>query len=138
MAQSQKLNVAVRRSQLGRVRGLGSAKSGTTQWWAERVGAIALVPLTIWFVISALGHLGASQAEMVAWLSQLVNAALMLALVLATFHHLALGMQVVVEDYVHEEGARFACLLAIRGLAWFCALASLVSVLKLALAARLG
>ena len=138
MAPSQNLNVAVRRSQLGRVRGLGSAKSGTTQWWAERVSAIALVPLTIWFVISALGHLGADQAAIVLWLARPVNAALMLAFVIATFHHLALGMQVVVEDYVHEDGARFACLLVIRGVAWFCALASVVSVLKLAVFFRLS
>ena len=133
MAEPQKLHIQVQRSQLGRVRGLGAAKSGTGHWWAERLTSVALVPLTIWFVIAVLGHLDASQAQMAAWLAQPVNTVLMLCLVVATFHHLQLGLQVVIEDYIHDEPVRVASLLAVKGVSVLLALACIVAVLKLAM-----
>lgn len=127
------LRVEVMRSQLGRVRGLGAARSGVGVWWAERVTSIALVPLTVWFVFFAImPHLGATQPELRAWASNPVNTVLLLCLVATTFHHMQLGLQVVIEDYVHIESVRMASTLAIKGLSALLALACIVSVLKLA------
>ena len=75
------LEVAVMRSQLGRVRGLGAAKSGVHHWWVERLTAIALLPLTIWFVVSVLTLLGATQPVVAHWAGRPVNTVLLLALV---------------------------------------------------------
>lgn len=122
------------RSGLGRARGLGSAKSGTAHWWAERVTSIALVPLTLWFILMMFQLVAAPRAAVVAWAGNPVNATLLLALVAITFHHMALGLQVVIEDYVHNEKTRLASLLAIKGLTALLAIASTVAVLKLALA----
>jgi succinate dehydrogenase / fumarate reductase membrane anchor subunit len=127
------LRVQVMRSQLGRARGLGAAKSGAAHWWAQRVTAIALVPLTLWFVCAALRLVGTSHAEMLAWIGAPIPVVLFIALVLATFYHLALGLQVVIEDYVHGEAARLATLLVTKGVILLLALTCLVSILKLGL-----
>jgi succinate dehydrogenase / fumarate reductase membrane anchor subunit len=108
-----KLEIHVMRSQLGRVRGLGAAKSGVGHWWAERLTAIALVPLTLWFVIDVVRLLGAGQARIASWAAQPWNTVLLLALVIATFHHMQLGLQVVVDDYIHEEAILKLALLPI-------------------------
>jgi succinate dehydrogenase / fumarate reductase membrane anchor subunit len=127
-------HIRILRSPLGRARGLGSAKSGTTLWWAQRVTSVALVPLTVWFVFFAvLGHLGASQPQIAHWAGNPVNAVLLLSLVIATFYHLQLGLQVVIEDYIHTELVKLASLLALKGACVLLSLASLVAVLKLAL-----
>jgi len=127
------LQVHIMRSQLGRARGLGAAKSGAAQWWAQRVTAIALVPLTLWFVCAAVRLTGASHQEMLAWIGGPVPVVLFIALVLANFYHLALGLQVVVEDYVPGETARLVTLLVIKGVIVLLTLACLVSILKLGL-----
>ena len=124
----------VMRSGLGRARGLGSAKSGTAHWWAERVTSIALVPLTLWFILVMFRLVAVPRASVIAWAANPVNATLLLALVVITFHHMALGLQVVIEDYVHAEKTRLASLLAMKGLTALLAIASIVAVLKLALA----
>ena len=80
---------------LGRVRGLGSAKAGSHHWWSQRVTAVALVPLTLWFVYSALMLAGSDYASGIRWLAQPANGIFMVLLVIATFHHLQLGLQVV-------------------------------------------
>jgi len=126
------LHIDVMRSELGRARGLGSAKSGTHHWVAARVTALALIPLTIWFVFVALKLAGHPRADVAHWAANPVNATLAVALVIATFHHTHLGLQVVVEDYVHVESIRMPVILAIKGLAFLLGLASLVSILKLA------
>ena len=132
MANQGKLEINVMRSQLGRVRGLGAAKSGVGHWWAERLTAIALVPLTVWFVIDILRLLGASQVRIATWAAQPWNTVLLLALVVATFHHMQLGLQVVIDDYIHDEGPRFASVLAVKGISALLALACIVAILKLA------
>jgi succinate dehydrogenase / fumarate reductase membrane anchor subunit len=124
--------VHVMRSQLGRVRGLGAAHGGTAHWWAERVTALALVPLTLWFVASILHLMGASRAAVAHWMGFPVNAALLAALVIATFHHAQLGLQVVVDDYIHHETARMGLLLLIKGAAALLALIALYAVVRLA------
>jgi succinate dehydrogenase membrane anchor subunit len=99
------------RSSLGRVRGLGSAKEGVRHWWAQRVTAIALVPLSVWFVVAVISLLGANYTEYQAWIGQFGNALLMILTTLVLFYHAHLGMQVIIEDYVHGEGARVITLL---------------------------
>jgi succinate dehydrogenase / fumarate reductase membrane anchor subunit len=134
MADTEKpVHVAVMRSQLGRVRGLGSAKSGVPHWWAQRLTAIALVPLSLWFILSVLHLLGAPHDAVVDWFSGPWTIVLMIALVVATFHHLQLGLQVVIEDYIHDDAVRFAALLAVKGAAILLAMVCVVSVLKLGL-----
>lgn len=124
----------IMRSGLGRARGLGSAKSGTAHWWAERVTSIALVPLTLWFILVMFRLVAAPRAAVAAWAASPVNATLMIALVLITFHHTQLGLQVVMEDYIHNEKARLGSILAMKGLVALLAIASTVAILKLALA----
>ncbi len=124
----------IMRSGLGRARGLGSAKSGTAHWWAERVTSVALVPLTLWFILVMYKLIGVPRAAIATWASSPVNATLLIALVLITFHHMALGLQVVIEDYIHNERTRLASILAMKGATGLLAIASLVAILKLALA----
>jgi succinate dehydrogenase / fumarate reductase membrane anchor subunit len=126
-------SIHIMRSQLGRAQGLGSAKAGPHHWWAQRVTAIALLPLSLYFVLSVLMLEGASRTQMAAFLAEPWNAVLYLCLIAALFYHLSLGLQVVIEDYVHNDGAKLVGLLLVKGLIVFCALASAVSVLKLAL-----
>ena len=124
--------VQVMRSQLGRVRGLGAAKHGTQAWWAERLTALALVPLTLWFVWSAFALAGHPRADVAHWAARPVNATLLLALVIATFYHMQLGLQAVIEDYIHREDQRLVLLLVNKAVAFLLGLASVIAVLKLA------
>ena len=101
------------RSPLARAIGLGSAKEGGREWWAERVSAVALLPLTLWFAASIIAHTGSDYATFIAWMRTPLAATLMILLVLSLFHHAALGLQVVIEDYVHS-GAKFAWIMAVR------------------------
>lgn len=119
------------RSPLGRARGLGSAKDGTHHWWAQRVTALALVPLALWFVVGVVGLVGASHGAATRWIAHPVNAVLLAALVVAVFHHAQLGLQVVIEDYVHGEAPRIAALLAVKAACWLLAVASLFAILRI-------
>jgi succinate dehydrogenase / fumarate reductase membrane anchor subunit len=124
---------AIMRSLLGRARGLGAARSGSGHWWTQRLTAVALVPLAVWFVISIIVHLGASRAEIAHWLAGPVAATMMLALILCLFQHMQLGLQVVIEDYVHDEARRLATLMAMKAISALLAILAVVSVLKMAL-----
>ena len=126
--------IEVRRSQLGRVRGLGASRAGVEHWWRERVSAIALVPLTLWFVVSVLSMLGADWVVVASWAGRPVNAVLLLALIVMTFQHTALGLQVVYEDYIDTAGLRTAVTLATNGACLILGLMAGLAVLKLALA----
>jgi succinate dehydrogenase / fumarate reductase, membrane anchor subunit len=130
---SRGVHVTVMRSQLGRVRGLGSAKSGVAHWWAERVTSIALVPLTIWFICAAVSLVGASHDEVLSWVASPVTVVLLICLLVTTFYHMQLGLQAVVEDYVHVDSARLILLLLIKAVCFLAALAGIVSVLKMGL-----
>lgn len=120
------------RSPLARARGLGSAKEGVAHWWAQRVTAIALVPLGVWFVGSVLGLIGASHAAVAAWIASPVSAVLLILLLGATLHHAQLGCQVVIEDYIHGEGAKLALILAMKSIAVVLFTAAAFAVLRLA------
>ena len=101
------------RSPLARAIGLGSAREGVGSWLAERVSAVALVPLTLWFVASIIPHTSSDYATFIAWLRTPFVAILMILLLFALFHHTALGLQVVIEDYVHS-GVKFAAVIGVR------------------------
>ena len=102
------------RSPLARAIGLGSAKGGVQHWWAERVSAVALVPLTLWFVASIIAHTGSDYASFIAWMQDAASTTiLMILLLIALFHHAALGLQVVIEDYVHS-GVKFVAIVTVR------------------------
>jgi succinate dehydrogenase / fumarate reductase membrane anchor subunit len=120
------------RSPLATARGLGSAKSGTHHWWLQRVTAVALVPLVIWFVISLIVHAGASYEEARAWIGSPLPAVMMICLIIATFHHAQLGLQVVIEDYIHAESCKIASLLIVKGGAFFLGLLGVFSVARIA------
>lgn len=120
------------RSPLGRAIGLGSAKEGVDHWWWQRISSIALVPLSLWFVISVIGLAGADWETVVLWLDNPVAAVLFILLIAATFYHGALGLQVVIEDYIENEGARFAALIVMKLAAFLLAALGIFSVLKLA------
>ncbi|MHA1151554.1 MAG: succinate dehydrogenase, hydrophobic membrane anchor protein [Alphaproteobacteria bacterium] len=117
------------RSPLGRVRGLGSAREGVGHWWAQRMTSLALVPLALWFVASLVGLTGADHATARAWIATPVPASLLVLLIVATFYHGALGLQVIVEDYVHHEGAKVAALIAVNAVSLLLGLTGVVAVL---------
>jgi len=120
------------RSPLARAIGLGSTRAGVGSWWAERVSAVALVPLTLWFAASIIAHAGSDYATFIAWLRTPLAATLMILLLIALFYHSALGLQVVIEDYVHSS-IKFAAVIAARLCCCALATASVVAVLRIAL-----
>ena len=120
------------RTPISRVRGLGSAKEGTQHWWMQRLTAIALLPLSIWFVVSMICLAGADHAEVSAWLATPLTAVLMLLFIVATFYHLQLGLQVVIEDYIHGEAAKMTCLIGLKLASFALGVAAVFAVLKVA------
>ena len=102
------------RSSLGKTRGLGTAHGGTHHWWVQRLTSIALVPLIPWFAISMVSLAAVDHATAAAWLARPYNAVLTLILAVAMFHHMHLGLQVVIEDYIHSRGVKFAAIVAAR------------------------
>jgi succinate dehydrogenase / fumarate reductase membrane anchor subunit len=130
---NKQANVATMRSMLGRARGLGSAKSGVEHWWFHRVTSVALVPLTLWFVWSVAHLAGQPRAAVVLWAHSPVVAALLLALIWATFTHFQMGVISVMEDYIRTESRRLISMLLMKGLAGILGLTAAVAVLKLAI-----
>ena len=121
------------RTPLAKARGLGSAKDGTHHFWLQRLTAVALIPLTIWFALSIASLATAEQAEVLAWMKSPLSATLMLSFIMAGFWHMKLGLQVVIEDYVHTESTKITCLILNNLIAIFLALAAFLSVLKMLL-----
>jgi succinate dehydrogenase / fumarate reductase, membrane anchor subunit len=121
------------RSPLGRARGLGAAKAGAAHWWAQRLTALALLPLTLWFLCAAVRMIGATRDDVVLWMAGPLPIVLMIALVIATFHHLQLGLQTVIEDYVESHALRVGAVLLVKALALLLGLACIVSTLRLGL-----
>ena len=126
-------HVDIMRSPLGRARGLGSARAGAVHWWMQRLTSLALIPLTLWFLCAMLRMIGATRQDVISWMAGPLPIVLMIALVIATFHHMALGLQVVIEDYVHHDWLRVGSILLVKALSLLLALACIVSVLRLGL-----
>ena len=125
--------IDIMRSPLGRARGLGAARAGASHWWAQRLTAIALVPLTLWFLCGMIRMIGATRDDVVFWMAGPLPIVLMIVLVIATFHHLQLGLQVVIEDYVHNDALRIGSTLLVKAIAALLALACVIAVLRLGL-----
>ena len=121
------------RTPLGRIEGLGSAKSGTSDFLHQRITAAALVPLSIWFVLSALGQIGASQAAVAAFLGRPVNAVLMFLFLATMLYHMSIGLQVIIEDYVHQEGMKLTLVILNRFVAFAMMASASLGLVKLAL-----
>ena len=120
---------------IARVRGLGSAEAGAHHWWHERLTSVSTFLLFVWLIVSLLRLPGLDHQTVTEWLSAPLAAVPMLLLVVSTFWHLKLGLQVVIEDYVHDEGSRLFWLVLINFAAVFGGVLALFSVLKIALGA---
>ena len=119
------------RTPLSRARGLGSAKQGVHHWWAQRITAVALIPLVTWFAISLIMLSGADYAVVRAWIGSPVVMVLLTLTIVIGLHHGQLGMQEVVEDYVHSEGLKLALIVLLRFTAVFFGLAAIVAILRI-------
>ena len=119
-------------SPLARAMGFGTAKEGFEHWWMERVSAVALVPLTLWFVGSIIAHAGSDYTYFVAWLRAPLISILMILLLCSLFYHTSLGLRVIIEDYVHS-GFKFVSLIAVRLCCFALAAAGTVATLRIAL-----
>ncbi len=121
------------RSPLGKVRGLGSAKNGTHHWWMQKVTAVALIPLTIWFVSSVVYMTQADYEVVINWMNSPIVAVLMLLFVVTGMYHLKLGLQVIVEDYIHSEGSKVMLQMLITFGCIVVGTAAVFSILRIAL-----
>ena len=120
---------------LARVRGHGSAQAGAHHWWQERLTSLSTLLLFIWFGVSLLRLPDLGYQSVTAWLGTPLAAVPMILLIVSTFWHLKLGLQVVIEDYVHDEGNRFFSILLINFGAVLGAAFALFAVLKIAFGA---
>jgi succinate dehydrogenase / fumarate reductase membrane anchor subunit len=118
------------RTPLSRAKGLGSAKSGTGHWWMQRITAAALVPLSFWLIKFMGLSMTAPYQQTVDWLVSPVNTICVIAWIVAAFYHAALGLQVVIEDYVAAEGLRIISIWAVNLAFMFLAIAALLAVFR--------
>lgn len=120
------------RTPLARARGLGSARDGTSHWWWQRLTAVALIPLSVWFVYSLFDMIiNGDHESVITWLSAPIPAMLMVLLLVALFYHAKLGMQVIIEDYVHTEPFKIFLLLTNAFLMFIMAMTSIFAVVKI-------
>jgi len=123
------------RSPLSQARGLGSAKEGVGHWWVQRLTAIALIPLSLWFVISVARFPLLNHATMVAWIKAPLVAVALAMFFVAMIYHATLGVQVVIEDYVGNEGTKLVSIVLVKFALYAIAAASVFAVLKIAFGA---
>lgn len=123
------------RSPIGRVLGLGAAKSGVSHWWMQRITSVALIVLTLWFAASLVRFDTFALTVVTAWAGQPLNAVLLCLLIATTAYHSQLGVQVVVEDYVTHKGVKIVTLLLLNFLHVVLAAVGLFAVLKIAFGA---
>ena len=120
-----------RRTPLARVRGLGSAKDGVGHWWAQRLTAIALIPLVVWFAISLVMLSGADYTVVRAWIGSPLVMMLLGLTIAVGLHHAQLGMQVVIEDYVGGDGWKLALIVIVKFIAVLFGLGAIVAILRI-------
>jgi succinate dehydrogenase / fumarate reductase membrane anchor subunit len=121
------------RTPLAKIEGLGSAKAGTLHFWHQRLTAVALIPLSIWFAASALAYVGADQGAVAAYFAEPVNAVPMFLFIIASTYHMSLGLQIIIEDYFHKESQKIALLVLNQFAAWSIGAASSFALIKMAL-----
>ncbi len=121
------------RTPLAKALGSGSAKSGTSHWWMQRVTAAALIPLSFFLVIFLNACLNAPYQQTVDWLSEPFNTVCIIAWIIAVFYHAALGLQVVIEDYVAAERQKIIAILTVNLGFGLLALAALLAVFRIIL-----
>jgi len=121
------------RSPLSKATGLGSAKHGFSHWWWQRVTAIALIPMGLWFVVSVLSLANGTHADAQAWLSSPINATIMLLFTLTALFHGQTGLQTVIEDYIHTTWLNLTLLLSVKFASVILAVLAVISVLKVVL-----
>ena len=119
------------RTPLSRARGLGSARAGLHHWWDQRITAVALIPLVVWFAISLIMMTGADYNVVRAWIGSPAVMVLLTLTIVIGLHHGQLGMQVVIEDYVHNDGMKLALIVLMRFIAVFFGLAAIVAILRI-------
>lgn len=117
------------RTPLGRARGLGSAKGGTHHWWVQRVTSVALIPLSLYFLFNLRGVTQGDYALFLAFMRDPCTAVVAILFIISSFYHAALGVQVIIEDYVHAEGLKIACLLLNKLSFLFLGAASLFAII---------
>jgi succinate dehydrogenase / fumarate reductase membrane anchor subunit len=122
------------RSPIARVRGLGSAKEGVAHWWAQRLTALALIPLGIWLVASLVCLAGADHAAIAQWLSSPFTLGALALTIFTAFYHAVLGLQVVIEDYVHGHAAKLTLIILIQFAAFGLGTAAIIALLVAAFA----
>jgi len=118
------------RNPLAVVLGHGSAKSGTHHWWMQRLTAIALVPLTVWLMVVLTSLAGAGHAEVSVWMTNPLHAGLLIAWILAMLHHAQLGLQVIIEDYIHTPAWEIAAHVVVKLLAALGAIIATIAILR--------
>jgi succinate dehydrogenase / fumarate reductase, membrane anchor subunit len=120
------------RSNIGRARGLGSAKHGVAHWWFQRVTAVAMIPLLIWFITAVISVMISPDIHIVAhWFASPIHSLLMVLLLSAMFFHAKLGLQVVIEDYIHAPLPKYTLLLGNIFLCFGGAAICIIVVLKM-------
>ena len=119
------------RSPLNRARGLGSAKSGVHHFWVQRLTAVALIPLVIWFAVSLVMLSGADYGMARAWIGSPVVMVLLILTIVIGLQHGQLGIQVVIEDYVHNDGVKLALIVGVKFIAVLFGLAATVAIMRI-------
>lgn len=125
------------RSPLSRVLGSGSAKEGTDHWWMQRVTAVALLILGPWFLFSFAGLDNYSQADIAAWVAAPANAVMLLLASITLAWHSMLGIQIIIEDYIHGPGLKVVSLILNKFAHVFLSVAAVLAILKMALGGSL-
>jgi len=120
------------RSPLSVAKGHGSAKDGTHHFWMQRVTAVALIPLLLWFCFSIAMMPEATYATVVAWMKSPFNSVMLILALFASFYHLSLGLQVILEDYISNHNVRMASILGMKLFCFFFAALGIFSVIKIA------
>jgi succinate dehydrogenase / fumarate reductase membrane anchor subunit len=120
------------RSPLSEARGLGSSHHGVSHWWMQRLTAMALAPLSLWFVGSMVYFAGADYATFTAWIGSPAVAISLIIFVFCIFYHSQLGLQVIIEDYIHAQFAKFSLLVLMKFVHVIAAVAAIFSILRIA------